>query len=29
MQTDEIELAAEETWGLMIGPGGVLALQAY
>ncbi len=29
MQTDEVELAAEETWGLMIGPGGVLALQAY
>ncbi|MGB7687858.1 MAG: hypothetical protein WBL98_05225, partial [Pseudolabrys sp.] len=29
MQTDEIELSAEETWGLMIGPGGVLALQAY
>jgi hypothetical protein len=29
MQTDEIELASDETWGLMIGPGGVLALQAY
>ena len=28
-QTDEIELGADEVWGLMIGPGGVLALQAY
>ena len=28
-QTDEIELGADEIWGLMIGPGGVLALQAY
>ena len=29
MQTEDVELAAGETWGLMIGPGGVLALQAY
>jgi hypothetical protein len=28
-QSDEVELGADETWGLMIGPGGVLALQAY
>jgi len=28
-QTEEIELGADEVWGLMIGPGGVLALQAY
>ena len=28
-QSDEIELGADETWGLMIGPGGVLPLQAY
>jgi hypothetical protein len=28
-QTDEVEVGADETWGLMIGPGGVLALQAY
>jgi hypothetical protein len=28
-QTDEIELGADEVWGVMIGPGGVLALQAY
>lgn len=28
-QSDEVEIAADETWGLMIGPGGVLALQAY
>jgi hypothetical protein len=26
---EEIEVGANETWGLMIGPGGVLALQAY
>ena len=25
-QSDEVEIAADETWGLMIGPGGVLAL---
>ena len=29
LQSDEIELGADEVWGLMIGPGGVLALQAY
>lgn len=29
VQADEVELGADETWGLMIGPGGVLALQAY
>jgi hypothetical protein len=28
-QDDEVELGADEIWGLMIGPGGVLALQAY
>jgi hypothetical protein len=28
-QTDDIELGADEVWGVMIGPGGVLALQAY
>ncbi len=28
-QSEEIELGADEVWGLMIGPGGVLALQAY
>ena len=28
-QSDEVEIGADETWGLMIGPGGVLALQAY
>ncbi|HEY6025092.1 MAG TPA: hypothetical protein VIV34_13050 [Pseudolabrys sp.] len=28
-QADDVELGADETWGLMIGPGGVLALQAY
>lgn len=28
-QNDEIELGADEVWGVMIGPGGVLALQAY
>ena len=27
--TEVIEVGADETWGLMIGPGGVLALQAY
>ena len=29
LQNDEVELGANEIWGLMIGPGGVLALQAY
>jgi len=28
-QSDEIDAGADETWGLMIGPGGVLPLQAY
>jgi hypothetical protein len=28
-KTEEIEVGADEIWGLMIGPGGVLALQAY
>jgi hypothetical protein len=28
-QSDEVEVGADEIWGLMIGPGGVLALQAY
>ena len=28
-QTEEIEVGADETWGLMIGPGGVLPMQAY
>ena len=28
-QSDEVALGADEIWGLMIGPGGVLALQAY
>jgi len=28
-QNDEVEIGADETWGLMAGPGGVLALQAY
>jgi hypothetical protein len=28
-QSEDIELGADEVWGLMIGPGGVLALQAY
>jgi hypothetical protein len=27
--SEEVDLHADETWGLMIGPGGVLALQAY
>jgi len=29
IQNDEVEIGADETWGLMIGPGGVLALQTY
>lgn len=29
VQADEVEIRSDETWGLMIGPGGVLALQAY
>jgi hypothetical protein len=28
-QNEEVEVGADETWGLMIGPGGVLALQVY
>ena len=28
-QTEEIDVAAGDVWGLMIGPGGVLALQMY
>ncbi|MBB6308678.1 hypothetical protein [Xanthobacter tagetidis] len=28
-ETDEIEVRADETWGLMVGPGGILPLQAY
>jgi hypothetical protein len=27
--TDEVEIAADETWGILIGPGGALALHAY
>jgi len=27
--TDTVEIGADETWGLLIGPGGVLPLQAY
>ncbi|MFG1287687.1 hypothetical protein [Xanthobacter versatilis] len=29
IDADEVEIRSDETWGLMIGPGGVLALQAY
>ncbi len=29
VQSEEIELGPDEVWGVMIGPGGVLALQAY
>lgn len=29
MQSDEVDIGPDETWGLMAGPGGVLALQAY
>jgi hypothetical protein len=28
-QSDEVDAGADEVWGLMIGPGGVLPLQAY
>ena len=28
-QNDEVEVGADEIWGLMIGPGGVLPLQVY
>ena len=27
--TGEVEIGADETWGLLVGPGGVLPLQAY
>lgn len=29
LQAEEIDAKADETWGLMVGPGGVLALQTY
>jgi hypothetical protein len=29
LQSDEVDLGADGAWGVMIGPGGVLALQAY
>ncbi len=29
VQNDEVDIGADEAWGLMIGPGGVLPLQAY
>ena len=29
LQSVEVELGVDEVWGLTIGPGGVLALQAY
>ena len=28
-QSDELEVGADEAWGLMIGPGGVLVLNVY
>lgn len=28
-KTEDVEVAADETWGVLIGPGGVLALQMY
>ncbi len=28
-RSDEVEAGADETWGLLVGPGGVLALQMY
>ena len=28
-QTEEVEVAAGDVWGLLAGPGGVLALQMY
>jgi hypothetical protein len=28
-QSEEVEIGAGETWGILIGPGGVLPLQAY
>lgn len=29
VQNDEVDVHADETWGLMVGPGGILSLQAY
>ena len=29
VQNDTVEVAADETWGLIIGPGGVLPLNVY
>jgi hypothetical protein len=29
IQNNEIEVAADDTWGLMVGPGGVLTLHMY
>ena len=29
VQSDAVDVGPDEIWGLMIGPGGVLALQAY
>lgn len=28
-QNEEVEAGADQTWGLMVGPGGILALQVY
>jgi hypothetical protein len=28
-QNEEVDAKADETWGLMVGPGGILALQVY
>jgi hypothetical protein len=28
-KTDEVEVGADETWGVMVGPGGLLPLQVY
>ena len=29
VQTEEVDVAADETWGLMIGPGGILPMHVY
>ncbi|MEP7031261.1 MAG: hypothetical protein ABI830_10045, partial [Pseudolabrys sp.] len=29
VQNDEVEVGADETWGMMVGPGGVLAMHVY
>jgi hypothetical protein len=29
MQSEDVEVAADETWGLMIGPGGILPMHVY